>query len=84
MAIQIFESCGKCHGDGQFPNAYINFQGEVVQPESTVDCPNCEGTGKLHCFMMSVEFSSAFDDLVDKVNDCLDKLNDIKEKIDEL
>ena len=78
--IILYSVCGKCHGDGQFPNAYIDFHGDVVEPESTVDCPSCDGMGRI-----AVRFidTSIFEDTLDKVSDVLDKCSDILEKLNE-
>lgn len=81
--IILYRTCGKCWGDGQFPNAYLNYQGELTQPESTADCPDCAGTGRIATHFMDGDIREYFDDIIDKVNDVMDKCNDIFEKVNE-
>ena len=83
-SINIFRECGKCHGDGLFPNAYIDFEGYVVEPEETYPCPRCAGEGKLKIGSVSDILQGQLDDIEDKINDVLDKCRDIFEKLNEL
>ena len=82
--IQIYEVCGKCHGDGQFPNDYVDpTTGEVIPPEETYTCNWCAGSGVLLLGLIPASFQEQIDDMQDQVNDVLDKCNDIFEKLNE-
>lgn len=67
--ITLYNICGKCHGDGQFPNAYIDpITGEVVQPEETVDCPDCDGTGKQSYGLIPASYQEQIDGMQSTIN----------------
>jgi len=66
--MDIYKECGHCMGDGQFPNADTNFEGEVVEPESTDDCPICGGSGKQLLFSIP--------DLDDQIGNLMTKPDD--------
>lgn len=73
--IEIYDICGRCHGDGQYPNAYINFQGEITQPESTIDCTSCNGAGRIATHFLDGSIRDLFSDIMDKCDDILDKID---------
>lgn len=82
--IEIYQVCGKCHGDGQFPNAYIDFEGNIVEPETTVDCPQCEGVGRLTIMTIDGDLRGILKDILGKCDDNAEKLIEIKAIVDEL
>jgi len=80
--ITITKECGRCGGDGQFPNPDNDpVSGDLVEPESTIDCTLCLGTGVKTKFTFD---GSLLDDIFDKVNDVKEKVDEIKEVVDEL
>ena len=82
--IKIYQVCGKCHGDGQFPNAYIDFYGNVVEPEETVDCPRCGGDGIIEGLLIDGDLRSFLEDIVSKVDDIEGVVEEIKDIVEAL
>ena len=79
--IIIYTECGKCWGDGQFPNPYLDFYGNLTEPESTIDCPKCGGTGRIATQFISSDVQTQLDDMQSTINDIMDKCNDIFEEV---
>jgi hypothetical protein len=73
-AMEIYRVCGKCHGDGQFPNTYIDFYGNVVEPEETVPCPACDGAGKILSLSIEAELNEQLENIVTKSINIIDRL----------
>lgn len=48
----IYEECPRCHGDGLYPNPYLDYSGNLVDPETTGPCTECGGTGRIARYMV--------------------------------
>ena len=75
--IILYNVCGKCHGDGQFPNPYTDFYGNLVQPEETVTCPQCNGTGQGPYGFIPATFQEQIDDMQSKIDGTFNKVKQV-------